>query len=130
MAIDYKRATRDEEYARYIKVDGIEYDNYIFIISAMYATTKIDEFIGIIKHDNALFKTLLNDAEVIHCQSWSEAIKEIGYRCNVSLDASKFKCSKDSREWVSKNITPALFNSETLTFEKVIELLSNLQKEQ
>lgn len=101
----------DEEVS-YISVNGVEYDDYIFILSAIYAANiggKV--WAKRLEEEPKLWKELLFFAPVIHCMDWRDAIEDVIDLADlehVPYDRSRFKSHYESRNYVIEHITPIL----------------------
>ena len=121
MLFDLTKALQDEEYARDLKVGKYEYDDFIFLLSAIYASNvSLSVWAGRFSEDNALLKTLISSCQVIHCQSWEDAICDIADYAGVRIDNSEFKSNKASREWVKERVSPRLLNL-LYTYDNITE---------
>ena len=129
MKFNLEKALADEEYARNIVIKGdITYDDYIFILSAMFGSgIDLKIWIDVFQKDEDLFNTLLRDASVIHCYSWEDAITDIMDDCKLVGNKSEFKTNKESREFVKANISPillkSLYDNQSISLDTVYEAL-------
>lgn len=116
MKFDLNKAINDEEYARSISITEISgcdicYDDYIFILSALYASgISFDVIISKLQSDEEIFKTLLYSASVIHYQDWYDAVCDVLSLCKLELNLNEkeIKSSYDSRKWIRENVSPTL----------------------
>ena len=107
--LDFKLALKDEEYARDIVIDkrkSIIYDDYIFVLSAIYASNiPLKDWIKKYKENNSLLTVEFECAQVTHCYSWENAILDIVETANLLLpNNAKFKGITESRNWVQKTL--------------------------
>ena len=123
-----EKALLDEEYARNIVVSGEAlYDDYIFVLSAIYASnTCISEWITKFKNHRGLFTSLIESAQVVHCYSWEDAVQDIADYCDICVSIP-IKQSLESRNYVKEHISPYLLkvlHGRILTEDDVIYALS------
>ena len=114
MKFDLEKAIKNEEYSRLIPLNNdILYDDYIFVLSAIYASNiNLNLWINKFIEDNKLFYILIKDAQVVHCYDWSEAINYIIDICELNKynTNTHYRSSFVSRNWVNNNLSPYLLN--------------------
>lgn len=132
MRFDLSRAINDEEYARSLIVKkDVTYDDYIFIISVIYASNiDLNNWIKAFQDDTKLFDLLIKTASVEHCYNWDDAIDEIVDLCKLYNTKTEHRLNKESRDFVSKNISPILiqklYETNKISLEDVINALNNV----
>lgn len=133
MKFNFEKAVKNEEYARRILIDEnleLYYDDYIFILSIIYASNiNLEVWLNKFKENKNLFNLLLNSASIIHCEDWSDAINDILDMSKIINNDNNFKNNKESRNWVSENVSPNLlkifYENDDITTEDVVNALSD-----
>lgn len=128
---DLNKAINDDEYASNIFIDeNIYYDDYIFVLSTIYASNiPINKWVEVYEKDNEKLRLSIITANVSHCLNWDENIEDEINACNLNKYKfnKEFKSMNESREWVKNKISPILLpilkEKDYITIKDVINTL-------